>query len=62
MAARIGDNSRNTATIADMEPLKASVAGCMRAIAQDAELEVTFPRTSRALRVTEFACRIPASP
>ena len=40
--SRIGDNSRNTASIADVEPLKQSVAGCMRAIAQDAELEITF--------------------
>ncbi|MEN0040549.1 MAG: cobaltochelatase subunit CobT [Pseudomonadota bacterium] len=38
----IGDNSRNTASIADMEPLKVSVATCMRAIAQDAELEITY--------------------
>ena len=40
--SRIGDNSRNTASIADVEPLKNSVAGCMRAIAQDAELEITY--------------------
>ncbi len=40
--AGIGDNSRNTATIADMEPLKTSVASCVRAIAGDAELEVTY--------------------
>ena len=40
--SRIGDNSRNTATIADVEPLKQSVAGAMRAIAQDAELEVSY--------------------
>ena len=40
--ARIGDNSANTASIADVEPLKSSVASCMRAIAQDAELEITF--------------------
>ena len=38
----IGDNSRNTASIADMEPLKVSVATCMRAIAQDAELLLTY--------------------
>jgi len=40
--ARIGDNSKNTASIADVEPLKQSVAGCMRAIAHDADLEITF--------------------
>lgn len=40
--ARIGDNSGNTASIADVEPLKTSVASCMRAIAQDAELEITY--------------------
>ncbi len=40
--SRIGDNSKNTASIADVEPLKQSVAGCMRAIAQDAELEITY--------------------
>ena len=40
--SRIGDNSRNTASIADVEPLKTSVASCMRAIAQDAELEITY--------------------
>lgn len=40
--ARIGDNSGNTASIADVEPLKTSVASCMRAIAQDAELEVAY--------------------
>ncbi len=40
--ARIGDNSGNTASIKDVEPLKQSVASCMRAIAQDAELEITF--------------------
>ncbi|MEP1090285.1 MAG: cobaltochelatase subunit CobT [Rhizobiaceae bacterium] len=40
--ARIGDNSGNTASIADVEPLKTSVASCMRAIAQDAELEVSY--------------------
>jgi cobaltochelatase CobT len=38
----IGDNSRNTASIADLEPLKTSVASCLRAVAQDAELEVSF--------------------
>ena len=41
-SAAIGDNSRNTASIRDMEPLKASVASCMRAIAQDAELEISY--------------------
>ncbi len=40
--SRIGDNSGNTASIADVEPLKTSVSSCMRAIAQDAELEITF--------------------
>ena len=40
--SRIGDNSENTASIADVEPLKTSVASCMRAIAQDGELEITF--------------------
>ncbi|MDD9908371.1 MAG: cobaltochelatase subunit CobT [Ahrensia sp.] len=40
--SRIGDNSRNTASMSDVEPLKSSVAGCMRAIAQDAELEITY--------------------
>ena len=40
--ARIGDNSGNTASIADVEPLKTSVASCMRAIAQDAELEISY--------------------
>jgi cobaltochelatase CobT len=40
--ARIGDNSGNKASIADVEPLKTSVASCMRAIAQDAELDVTY--------------------
>ncbi|MCJ8307857.1 MAG: cobaltochelatase subunit CobT [Hyphomicrobiales bacterium] len=40
--ARIGDNSGNTASIADVEPLKTSVASCMRAISQDAELEVSY--------------------
>ena len=40
--SRIGDNSANKASFADMEPLKQSVSGCMRAIAQDAELEITF--------------------
>ncbi|MFD0915077.1 cobaltochelatase subunit CobT [Pseudahrensia aquimaris] len=40
--SRIGDNSGNKNSIADVEPLKTSVAGCMRAIAQDAELEITF--------------------
>ena len=40
--SRIGDNSRNTNTIADVEPFKQSVSGAMRAIAQDAELEVSF--------------------
>ena len=40
--ARIGDNSGNTASIKDVEPLKTSVASCMRAIAQDAELEITY--------------------
>jgi len=40
--SRIGDNSGNKASIKDVEPLKQSVASCMRAIAQDAELEITF--------------------
>ena len=40
--SRIGDNSRNKASMADVEPLKSSVAGCMRAVAQDAELEITY--------------------
>lgn len=40
--ARIGDNSANTASIADVEPLKSSIASCMRAIAQDAELEIAY--------------------
>jgi len=40
--ARIGDNSGNKESIADVEPLKTSVASCMRAIAQDAELEVSY--------------------
>ncbi|MEL7230475.1 MAG: cobaltochelatase subunit CobT, partial [Pseudomonadota bacterium] len=38
----IGDNSRNIEKIQDAEPLKVSVASCMRAIAQDAELEITY--------------------
>ena len=42
--SRIGDNSQNTASIADVEPLKTSVATCMRAIAQDAELEITYSK------------------
>ena len=41
-SATIGDNSRNTATVADLEPLKTSVASCMRAVAQDAELEISY--------------------
>ncbi len=40
--SRIGDNSKNTARIADVEPLKSSVSTCMRAIAQDGELEISF--------------------
>ncbi|MEE9314444.1 MAG: cobaltochelatase subunit CobT [Rhizobiaceae bacterium] len=40
--SRIGDNSQNTASIADVEPLKTSVSSCMRAIAQDGELEITY--------------------
>jgi len=40
--SRIGDNSQNMARIANVEPLKTSVASCMRAIAQDGELEITF--------------------
>ena len=40
----IGDNSGNKQTILDVEPLKTSVASCMRAIAQDGELEVTYGR------------------
>ncbi len=40
--ARIGDNSGNKASIADVEPLKTSVASCMRAIAQDPELEISY--------------------
>jgi cobaltochelatase CobT len=42
--ARIGDNSGNTESIKDVEPLKQSVAGCMRAIAQESELEITYGR------------------
>lgn len=42
--SRIGDNSQNKASIADVEPLKHSVSGAMRAIAQDAELEITFTK------------------
>ncbi len=39
----IGDNSRPpTGTAPDTEPLKQSVAGALRAIAQDAELEITY--------------------
>ncbi|MEL7273335.1 MAG: cobaltochelatase subunit CobT [Pseudomonadota bacterium] len=38
----IGDNSRNIEKIQDAEPLKVSVASCMRAIAQDGELEITY--------------------
>ncbi|MEO0546201.1 MAG: cobaltochelatase subunit CobT [Pseudomonadota bacterium] len=40
--SRIGDNSQNTQSILDVEPLKQSVAGCVRAIARDAEVEVTY--------------------
>ncbi|MEO1397565.1 MAG: cobaltochelatase subunit CobT [Pseudomonadota bacterium] len=40
--SRIGDNSQNTLSTMDVEPLKQSVAGCVRAIAHDAEVEITY--------------------
>lgn len=40
--ARIGDNSKSRGKPWNMEPFKQSVSGCMRAIAQDSDLEVTF--------------------
>ncbi len=40
--ARIGDNSKAKGSALNLEPFKQSVSGCMRAIAQDSELEVTF--------------------
>ena len=47
--SRVGDNSRNTNRIADVEPLKTSVATCMRSIAQDAELEITYGKDKPGL-------------
>ena len=40
--ARIGDNSKAKGSALNLEPFKQSVSSCMRAIAQDSELEVTF--------------------
>ncbi len=40
--AGLGDNSKGRGSATDFEPFKQSVTGCMRAIAQDHELEVTF--------------------
>ena len=40
--SRIGDNSNNTNKTVSVEPLKHAVSGCVRAISQDAELEVVF--------------------
>ena len=45
----IGDNSRKTPTRVDTEPFKRSLAGCMRSISGDAELEVTFSNERPAL-------------
>ena len=44
MAAGSGDNSRakNPKAAADREPFRRAVAGCLRAIAGESELEVTF--------------------
>ena len=59
--ARIGDNSGNTASIADVEPLKTSVASCMRAIAQDAELEISYGKEKPGIAgQSACACRNPA--
>ncbi|MEL6946007.1 MAG: cobaltochelatase subunit CobT [Pseudomonadota bacterium] len=40
--SRIGDNSKISQSIMDVEPLKQSVAGCARAISRDGEIEVTY--------------------
>ena len=46
----IGDNSRKAASgRVDTEPFKRSLAGCMRSISGDAELEVTFSNERPAL-------------
>jgi cobaltochelatase CobT len=42
--SKIGDNSKSRGSSPDMEPFKQSLTGCMRAIAQDHELEVTFSK------------------
>ncbi len=42
--AGLGDNSKSRGSSPDMEPFKQSVTGCMRAIAQDSELEVAFTK------------------
>ena len=42
MAAR-GDNSRaKPGTAVDTEPLRQAIAGCVRSVAGDAEVEVVF--------------------
>lgn len=42
--SKIGDNSKSRGSAPDMEPFKQSLTGCMRAIAQEPELEVTFSK------------------
>ncbi|KQQ79808.1 cobaltochelatase subunit CobT [Aureimonas sp. Leaf324] len=62
MASRIGDNSTKAprGKAPDREPFRRAVAGCMRAIAGDAELEITYGNERPGL--TGNRARLPELP
>ncbi|WP_152045070.1 cobaltochelatase subunit CobT [Aureimonas psammosilenae] len=62
MAPRVGDNAKQNpkAGAPDREPFRRAVAGCMRAIAGDAELEITYGNERPGL--TGQRARLPELP
>jgi cobalamin biosynthesis protein CobT len=60
MAAR-GDNSRaKPGTAVDTEPLRQAIAGCVRSVAGDAEVEVVFANERPGLAGERMRLRCPA--
>ncbi len=53
----IGDNSKASRRSTNVEPFKQAVTGCMRAIAQDSELEVSFSKDKPGM--TPSQARLP---
>jgi cobaltochelatase CobT len=57
MAGR-GDNSKaKPGAPVDVEPLRRAITGCVRAIAGDGEVEVTFANERPGMPASACACR-----